>query len=95
MAISRFSRSSIIAASIFAFASFAIAIRGVALSILDFGQRWLESAMAVIADPRPALALVREGWADLVPGGSPLDAALLNGLRHESRIARRGAHRHI
>lgn len=78
-----------------AFASFAVSVRAFGVALMDYGERWLESAVSIVADPRPALALVREGWADLPLAGSPLDSALLNGLRHESRIARRGAHRHI
>lgn len=93
MAISRF--SIVIASTVAVFAAFAIRVREVGTGLLDFGQRWLDAALAIVADPRPALNLVREGWADHALAGSPLDAALLNGLRHESRIARRGAHRNI
>lgn len=80
---------------IFAFASlatFAISAAGVLASAVD---RFIQFVLSSIVSPAQPFAVAGEGWADALPVGTPLDASLQHGLRHEAHVRRRSADRNI
>lgn len=77
---------------ILAIASLAASAVRIASGAVD---RFLEFVLSSIAWPSQPFALVGEGWADALPPGAPLDASLLQGLRHEAHVRRRSADRNV